>query len=221
MKKSQALYFTLIELLIVIAIIAILAALLLPALNMARRKARGTHCVNTIKQLMIYSELYREEYGGHCFTFYGIGTYRWNQTGFADWLRVQQGNDVHWNTNDATLAPFGKKWALFCSDEHYYQCNRYTGVSPVWKASYIYPTAIGGKKLERIKLPSTRLYFVSCARNTFIDGTYNPTQLLPLLNEGAGFHDGYVQTGFLDCHVERLKFQEFANRRLTLLNFPE
>ena len=51
-------YFTLIELLMVIAIIAILASLLFPALSKVREVAKGITCSSNLQQLSICNNFY-------------------------------------------------------------------------------------------------------------------------------------------------------------------
>lgn len=89
--KTERKSFTLIELLIVIAIIAILAAMLLPALSKAREAGRKSICINNLKQLGVMTANYQTDSDGYfppaTATFLGLGTQgashsHWQRNGY-------------------------------------------------------------------------------------------------------------------------------------------
>jgi prepilin-type N-terminal cleavage/methylation domain-containing protein/prepilin-type processing-associated H-X9-DG protein len=74
-RRSGIRTFSLIELLVVISIISVLAALLMPALQSAKDSARTVQCMNNLHQIAIAVALYGDE----------RGHYPWSFEGGTDW----------------------------------------------------------------------------------------------------------------------------------------
>jgi hypothetical protein len=101
-------YFTLIELLIVISIIAILAALLLPALNKARSAARRTDCTGNLKTLGSAILLYSQDNGDFCpsaFEWNHLGASAYGNSGFYKQLTAYLGGEAGTTFPNKFLCP--------------------------------------------------------------------------------------------------------------------
>ncbi|NLX12529.1 MAG: DUF1559 domain-containing protein [Phycisphaerales bacterium] len=121
--------FTLIEVMVVTAIMAMLVAILLPALQRAREQARNTQCLSTLRQMGLAAHGYVGTYGRFPPYLYGSpdGTisYGWD-------LRVQS----RWESGERkTLIKPGLLWQGMGVDQ-INQCPSYVG-SDNW-ASYPY-----------------------------------------------------------------------------------
>src|SRR5215510_15534410 len=99
LNRNRAGGFTLIELLVVIDIIAILAAMLLPALGRAKLKAQAVQCMNNGKQMMLAWRFWVEDNSDKVPSAWH-GPDDWNPVGDMSWTGsplADGGNRNNWD----------------------------------------------------------------------------------------------------------------------------
>lgn len=85
-KLTVVSVFTLIELMLVAAIIAVLLTLLLPALGTARERSKQIFCVNNMKQLFVHTLSYTNDNNGYP---YPVFTHAYGDDGYnSSWLTI-------------------------------------------------------------------------------------------------------------------------------------
>ena len=232
--------FTLVEMLVVIAIIAILASLLLPALAVSKKKGQQTKCLSNLHQLGLSMMMYIDDNQG---AFAGIASVH---LGFnaADW--------IYWRTNTAIYPPIEKSpivadtgsasAALFRCPLDQISGARFT--APTADGPYLYSYSLtgygtGGYAGFTNTTANLGMSTIFTARSKFIfkqTAVNNPTLKIMFAEEpggpwdsptgGVGINDGRWMPGqdpltnrhqgnanvtFADGHAEAVKWQFGSN----------
>ncbi len=100
MSTSSA-EFTLIEMLVVVAIIGILASMLMPTLQQSLESARSVMCTNNLKQISLISTQYSEAYNGYLPpNVRSAGAVYWADNLYALYANKTPGNKIVFRTGD-------------------------------------------------------------------------------------------------------------------------
>lgn len=152
--KSAFSGFTLVELLVVVAIMTILASLLLPAIGKARQKSRGLQCLNNLRQMGLGWQMYADDQYGVLVPNWGnaiAGIDETNPSWVAGWMDYTASSH---NTNIDYLVhpgvgdrPYGALLGPYTKDYRLYRCPADTS-----------KIEISGERFSRVRSVSMNMY---------------------------------------------------------------
>jgi prepilin-type N-terminal cleavage/methylation domain-containing protein len=193
--------FTLVELLVVIAVIAILAGLLLPAVARAKERARQTACINSVRQQTLAVLMYADE--NHDIL---------PPTAYLD----ADGNEVDW---PALLDPYLNYVARIhlCPSDRVSQLNSY-GLNELAFVDLTDPDPGPPLRLASFRSPTTSVMQGDIGtEDDFVTPRPDTLKLTApgsILNDDADArpstrHLGRCDLGFMDGHGEHLLLGQF------------
>ncbi len=221
--------FTLIELLIVIAIIAILAAMLLPALNKARKTARSIKCTAHLKTMGQEFMEYTLDYNNYLVPVYYTPLYRWwatflSNTGHGVFYQAKVKNSM-WSKagNHAFHCPeqpsntYGMKYGGRSNGTYYVDYGMNIHVR-----GYDFSNYANWPKLSILRQsPSIRMLqadgYVEKAGFFRFQNSTNAATLVN--NMFSRRHGVYFNASFEDGHAEKIRFNQLSTAQKSLWGY--
>lgn len=228
--------FTLVELLVVVAVIGILAALILPVLSRAKHKGQGTYCLNNLRQLQIGWVLYSDEHEQQLAPNSDreqAGKDAAHPSWVAGWLRTDnQAGGKYDSTNVALLV--GTNYAAFGSIGQYtreaklYRCpadkstvtiegavhprvrsmsmNTYVNGNGKWQLSEF----MTFRHMTEIMAPADTWILMDEREDSINDGCFAVAMSANygIIDYPASYHNGAGALSFADGHAEFHKWLE-------------
>ncbi len=214
--------FTLVELLVVMAIIALLAALLLPALTQSRGKAESLTCANNLKQLSLAWTLYADDNADLLVNNHGVPeTLARRQTwanNVEDWLASDDNTNPVYLTQ-SKLGPFANRSTRIykCPSDRAPAPNGPRSRSMSMNAQVGNPGELTNRfnplytqfyRKTDVLNPSGIFVFLDEHADTLNDGFFvNVLEDYEWGNLPGSYHNGGANFTFVDGHVEHHRWQ--------------
>jgi prepilin-type N-terminal cleavage/methylation domain-containing protein/prepilin-type processing-associated H-X9-DG protein len=229
--------FTLVELLVVIALVALLAALLLPALASVKAKGRAIYCLNSTKQMSLACLLYADDSGDRL--PYNLGTAEIKQLAaqsrYPNWSTPVMSWELDADNTNSALLTAGGIGPYAGSGTKIYRCPNDAVVSDVqaqagWttRVRSISMNAMVGDagefsqsganvnnpyyrqffKQSQIPQPSRIFVFIEEHADSINDGYFlNHLNRWRWYDLPASYHQGAANLSFADGHLETHKWR--------------
>ena len=221
--------FTLVEMLVVIAVIAILVALLLPAIGTAKRKAQRITCTNNLRQISLGVRMYSDDSHDASPSPSGIGVMSTNimslYSGYKALMKTYVGLNGAASSQDKVfqcpadtfypnwiIAPVGPPLYLVhksLHDDSSWNFSSYAfnggdnATRKFFKKTLAYP-GLGGVNLSSVKHPARTVLVSEIA--AFGPWSWHDPSAHGVAHEsGTLYNDSKNFVGFVDGHVSYIK----------------
>jgi len=215
-KTTRA--FSLVELLVVIAVVGILGALLLPALSQGKAAARRIQCIDNLRQLGLATQMYWDE--NEDFTFrYQIGATNGGRLYWFGWIKPGAEGQREFDPTQGALYPFLQSSGVEICPSLDYNNALYKYKARGAAYGYGYNLNLGETSINtsRISQPSETVLMADAAQVNDFQAPASPDS--PMLEEfyyvdaddGGGYpnahfrHQKQANVLFADGHVDREK----------------